>query len=432
MRLEHLPSSVTRTGGDARFVSRLTRETLALVMAGGRGSRLHGLTDGRAKPSVPFGGKYRIIDFALSNCINSGVRRVGVLTQYKAHSLIRHVQTGWSFLRGEMGEFVELLPAQQRVDEVNWYVGTADAVYQNLDIVRAHAPRQVLILAGDHIYKMDYGRMLAEHAASDAQITVGCVEVPLDEASSFGVMEVDALGRIVRFDEKPLHARAMPDKPDRALASMGIYIIETEFLIECLSRDAANPDSSHDFGKDIIPSAITNSRVFASPLRDVHDPERDAYWRDVGTIDAFWQANVELTNVIPELDLYDLQWPIWTAALQSPPAKFICTAGQHRGEAIDSIVSGGCIVGGKVRRSVLSSNVRIEDGSRVEDCVILPGTVIGPRCHIRRAVIDEGCVLPEGTEIGYSETSDRLRFFRTNGGITLVTRPMVGLHPSVL
>jgi glucose-1-phosphate adenylyltransferase len=412
---------------DPRFVSRLTKDTLALVMAGGRGSRLGPLTDWRAKPAVPFGGKFRIIDFALSNCINSGIRRVGVLTQYMAHPLIRHMQTGWAFLRGEFGEFCELLPAQQRTDEHAWYGGTADAVYQNIDIIRAHAPAHVLILAGDHIYKMDYGRMLAQHVDSGAQITVGCIEVPRSEASAFGVMQVDAEGRIRKFAEKPKHPEAMPGKPDAALASMGIYVFDTAFLLELLQRDAANELSSHDFGKDIIPGAIGSGGVYACALRDVHAHERQGYWRDVGTVDSYWAANLELTHVMPELNLYDEDWPIWTAAVQAPPAKFVFDQEGQRGIAADSLVSGGCIVSGaEVRRSVLFSNVRVETGSVVEDSVVLPGASIGPRAVVRRAVVDEGCRIGEGIVIGVNPEQDRQRFHVSPQGVVLVTREMLG------
>ena len=409
-----------------RFVSKLTRETLALVMAGGRGTRLGPLTAWRAKPAVPFGGKFRIIDFTLSNCINSGIRQVGVLTQYKSHSLIRHLQQGWSFMKGEFGEFVEILPAQQRKDETSWYEGTADAVFQNLDIIRAHAPKQVLVLAGDHIYKMDYGGMLAHHAETGAQITVGCIEVPIADAREFGVMQVGDDTRIHKFTEKPQHPDAMPGKPDRALASMGIYVFDAAFLLDFLARDASMVGSSHDFGKDVIPAAIREAKVYAYPFRDLTN-NRQGYWRDVGTLEAYWRSNLELTAIIPELNLYDEQWPIWTYAAQVPPAKFVFDKPGQRGMALESLVSGGCIISGaSVRRSVLFSNVRVETGSALDSAVVLPGAIIGRKCFIKNAVIDEGCVIPDGTVIGESPEADSRRFHRTPQGLVLVTREMLG------
>ena len=336
-----------------RFVSLLTRDTLALILAGGRGSRLKQLTRWRAKPAVPFGGKFRIIDFPLSNCMNSGIRRVGVLTQYKSHSLILHIQKGWGFLRGELGEYIELLPAQQRIDEASWYTGTANAVYQNLDILRNHDPRFVLILAGDHIYKMDYGSMLAFHVEQGADMTVGCIEVPVGEASAFGVMSVDSNRRVVKFSEKPAAPEPIPGAPELALASMGIYIFNTAFLYEQLIKDADAVDSSHDFGKDIIPSVIGNYRVMAYPFRDPATGRR-AFWRDVGTIDAYWRANMELIAVTPELNLYDREWPIWTYQEQWPPAKFVFNDEGRRGMAVDSMVSGGDIISGSLVRRSLS------------------------------------------------------------------------------
>ncbi|MFM7272628.1 MAG: glucose-1-phosphate adenylyltransferase, partial [Gammaproteobacteria bacterium] len=327
-----------------RFVSRLTRDTLALVLAGGRGSRLKQLTDWRAKPAVPFGGKFRIVDFPLSNCINSGIRRIAVLTQYKSHSLLRHLQHGWSFLRAELGEFVELLPAQQRI-ETSWYEGTANAVLQNFDIIRHHDPAWVLILAGDHVYKMDYGTMLAAHVESGADVTVGCIEVPLAEASAFGVMAVDQDMRITEFAEKPEHPKPMPGKPEVALASMGIYVFSRQALFEELQRDNADPASSHDFGKDVIPAMLGRLRIHAFPFRDPQRGEQ-AYWRDVGTVDSFWEANRELIGITPDLDLYDRSWPIWTWQEQAPPAKFVFDDEGRRGMAVDSMVSGGCIISG--------------------------------------------------------------------------------------
>ncbi|HUP91764.1 MAG TPA: glucose-1-phosphate adenylyltransferase [Solimonas sp.] len=412
--------------GDPRFVSRLTRETLALVMAGGRGSRLMGLTSWRAKPAVPFAGKFRIIDFTLSNCINSGIRRIGVLTQYKSHALIRHLQMGWGFMRGEVGEFVEILPAQQRIDETSWYAGTADAVYQNLDIIRGHQPALVLILAGDHIYKMDYGGMLAHHAATGARITVGCIEVPVAEARGFGVMLTDEDTRVLRFDEKPQQPEPMPGRPDTALASMGIYVFDAGFLLDFLTHDAGLAGSSHDFGRDVIPAAIAGGKVYAYPFRDLKN-NRQGYWRDVGTVDAYWSANVELTAVVPELNLYDLDWPICTYQTQSPPAKFVFDQPGQRGAAVDSMVSGGCIVSGaQVRRSVLFSNVRIDSGSLIEDSVVLPGATVGRGCRIKRAVIDENCIIAEGSVIGEDREIDAQRYYVSAGGVTLVTPEMLG------
>jgi glucose-1-phosphate adenylyltransferase len=412
----------------ARFVSRLTRDTLALILAGGRGSRLKQLTDWRAKPAVPFGGKFRIIDFPLSNCINSGIRRVAVLTQYKSHSLIRHIQHGWGFLRAELGEFVELLPAQQRI-ETSWYEGTADAVLQNLDIIRRHDPSFVLVLAGDHVYKMDYGSMLAAHAESGADVTVGCIEVPLAEANAFGVMEVDSELRITHFEEKPERPQPMPGNADRALASMGIYIFDTQTLFEELERDRGREDSAHDFGRDIIPSLIRRQRVCAYPFRDPQTGVQ-AYWRDVGTVDSFWQANMELIGVTPELNLYDSDWPIWTYQEQAPPAKFVFDDEGRRGTAIDSMVSGGCIVSGaSVRRSLLFSNVHVHSYSTVADSVIFPEVDVGRRTRIRRAVIDKLCVIPPGTLIGYDPVEDARRFHVSPKGIVLVTPEMLGQRP---
>jgi glucose-1-phosphate adenylyltransferase len=408
-----------------RFVSRLTRDTLALILAGGRGSRLKQLTDWRAKPAVPFGGKFRIIDFPLSNCVNSGIRRVGVLTQYKAHSLIRHIQQGWGFMRGALGEFVELLPASMR-NEKGWYEGTADAVYQNIDILRNHGPEYVLILAGDHIYKMDYGDMLAEHVAQNADMTIGCIEVPIEEAKALGVMSVDVNRRIVAFDEKPDEPTPMPGREDVALASMGIYVFNAAFLYEQLIKDADTKGSSHDFGHDIIPNLIKNYKVVAFPYKDVqgNDP---GYWRDVGTIDAFWSANLELIGVTPELNLYDDDWPIWTHQAQQPPAKFVFDDDDRRGTAVDSMVSGGCIISGStVRHSVLFSNVEVHSYSLVEDSVLLPDVSVGRHCRLKNVVVDKGCVIPEGTVIGEDLEQDAKRYFVSPKGVVLVTPEMLG------
>lgn len=408
-----------------RYISNLTRNTLALIMAGGRGERLKHLTIWRAKPAVPFGGKFRIIDFPLSNCINSGIRRIGVLTQYKAHSLIRHIQKGWGHLRGEFGEFVELLPAQQRI-EASWYAGTADSIYQNLDIIRSHSPDHVLILAGDHIYKMDYGDMLAKHVESKADVTVGCIGVDLEQASAFGVMSVNKDLRIKEFAEKPQNPRPMPGRPDEALCSMGIYIFNTDLLFELLIRDADTKDSSHDFGKNILPYAIEKYRVFAYPFKDA-DSGIQSYWRDVGTIDSFWEANLELIGVTPELNLYDEDWPIWTSQEQLPPAKFIFDDDDRRGMAVDSMVSGGCIISGAhVCHSLLFSNVTVADYSVIDSSVVLPNVRIGKNCVIKHAVIDKGCDIKDGTVIGENPEEDAERYYVSPNGVVLVTPEMLG------
>jgi glucose-1-phosphate adenylyltransferase len=421
-----------RTGEEphtARHISQLTRHTLAIVLAGGRGERLKMLTDWRAKPAVPFGGKFRIIDFTLSNCVNSGIRRIGICTQYKAQSLIRHVQRGWAGMDGRLGEFVELLPAQQRVHS-SWYLGTADAVFQNLDILRRYAPDYVLVLAGDHVYKMDYGKMLADHVAKRADLTVGCVDVPREEARAFGVMAISPDERISSFLEKPADPPAMPGRPDRALASMGIYVFSAAFLYEQLVRDADQPGSAHDFGKDIIPYALKRGyRVFAHDFSRscVNMSEGLPYWRDVGTVDAYWQANLELTGVTPPLNLYDQDWPIWTYQEQLPPAKFVFDDDDRRGMAIDSMVSGGCIISGSlVRRSLLFSNVRVHSYCRVEDSVVLPDVQISRNCIVRRAVIDKECRLPESMRIGVDPVADRKRFHVSDRGVVLVTPEMLG------
>lgn len=413
------------SGHTRRFVSRLTRNTLALVLAGGRGSRLKHLTLWRAKPAVPFGGKFRIIDFPLSNCLNSGIRSIGVISQYKAHSLIQHIHRGWNFLRGEFGEFVELLPAQQRI-EASWYLGTADAVYQNIDIIRTHDPEFVLILAGDHIYKMDYGPMIAEHVNNGADMTVGCIEVSLQQARAYGVMSTDETNRIIAFAEKPEEPHPIPGREDMALASMGIYVFNTEFLYEQLIKDADDPASGHDFGKDIIPAVIRKYRVVAYPFRD-EESGGQAYWRDVGTVDAFWKANQELIGITPELNLYDEQWPIWTYQEQLPPAKFIFDEDDRRGMALDSMVSGGCIISGAtIRDSLLFSNVKVHSYALLQHAVVLPDVDIGERCRISRAVIDKGCQIPPNTVIGENPQEDAQRYYLTPGGVVLVTPEMLG------
>jgi glucose-1-phosphate adenylyltransferase len=408
----------------------LARRTLALVLAGGRGSRLMNLTDNRAKPAVHFGGKFRIIDFALSNCMNSGLRRIGVVTQYKSHSLLRHLQRGWSFLRSEMGEYVDLLPAQQRIHEEQWYRGTADAVYQNLDIIRNSLPPEyVVVLAGDHVYKMDYSIMLADHVASGRGVTVGCIEVPRMEASAFGVMSVNAERAVTGFLEKPVDPPGMPDQPDKALASMGIYVFTAEYLYRLLDEDARDPQSSHDFGKDLIPRAVAEGQALAHPFSMsaiANPPYSRAYWRDVGTVDAYWAANLDLASTTPELNMYDKDWPIWTYQEQLPPAKFVHNQDGRRGEAIDSLVSGGCIVSGaSVLNSVLFSNVLVRSFSRLERTVVLPDVQINRRCSIRNAVIDRRCKLPEGLVIGEDAEADARRFYRSPAGVVLVTRAML-------
>ena len=412
---------------DPRFVSRLTRRALALILAGGRGSRLYELTQWRAKPGVPFGGKFRIVDFPLSNCINSGIRRIGVLTQYKAHSLIRHLVHGWSGFQSELGEFVEILPASQRMGD-EWYAGTADAIYQNLDIIRNYKPDYVLVLSGDHIYKMDYGTMLAFHVENEADMTVSCLEVPVAEAAgAFGVMTVNEEARVVRFDEKPTVPTPLPDDANLCLASMGNYVFNTKFLYEQLIRDADDKNSSHDFGKNIIPHVLNKYRVFAYPFRDPATGSR-AYWRDVGTLDAFWEANMELVAVSPELNLYDQDWPILTYQAQLPPAKFVFDEHERRGLAINSMVSGGCVISGaQLYRSLLFSNVKVHSYAVIEDSVVLPEVDIGRRSRIRRAIIDRGVSIPEGTVIGHDLEEDRRRGFRvTEKGIVLVTPEMLG------
>ncbi|MFQ5582007.1 MAG: glucose-1-phosphate adenylyltransferase [Mariprofundaceae bacterium] len=408
-----------------RNISRLTANTVALVLAGGKGSRLKGLTEWRAKPAVPFGGKFRIIDFPLSNCINSGIRRISVLTQYKSHSLQRHLQRGWSFLSGQFGEFMEVLSAQQRLGG-GWYEGTADAVYQNLDIIRHYEPEFVVILAGDHIYKMDYGKMIAAHVAKGADITVGCIPVSLKEASAFGVMDIDDENRIVEFAEKPEKPKPMPDDPEQALGSMGIYVFSTEYLRKRLLEDAKDKSSTHDFGNDLIPHAIKHANAFAFRFMNANTGAPQ-YWRDVGTIDAYWEANMDLATLNPELNLYDKSWPIWTDQEQLPPAKFAFDDEDRRGQAIDSLVSGGCLItGSSVRKSILFSNVRIHSYANVEESVILPEVEIRRDCRIRRCVIDKGAVIPEETVIGENAKEDAKRFYVSENGITLVTPEMLG------
>jgi glucose-1-phosphate adenylyltransferase len=407
----------------------LARDAMAYVLAGGRGSRLLELTDKRAKPAVPFGGKSRIIDFALSNALNSGIRRIGVATQYKAHSLIRHMQRGWNFFRPERNESFDILPASQRVSEDQWYAGTADAVYQNLDIIESYGVKWMVILAGDHIYKMDYELMLQQHVDSGADVTIGCLEVPRMEATGFGVMAVDENDRIVSFLEKPKDPPGIPGNPDMALASMGIYVFEMKFLADQLRRDAADKSSSRDFGKDIIPHLVANGKAVAhrftrSCVRSAQEGE--AYWRDVGTVDAYWEANIDLTDVIPALDLYDQNWPIWTYSEVTPPAKFVHDEEGRRGLAAASLVSGGCIVSGaSLRRSLLFTGVRVNSYSTVEEAVVLPHVQVGRNARLKRVVIDRGVWIPEGLVVGEDPELDAKRFRRTASGICLITKPMI-------
>ena len=406
----------------------LPKRAVALVLAGGRGSRLKNLTDRRAKPAVYFGGKFRIIDFALSNCLNSGIRRIGVITQYKSHSLLRHLQRGWAFLKTEMNEFVDLLPAQQRMDEESWYRGTADAVYQNQDILEGYDADYVVVLAGDHIYKMNYALMLADHVAKGRECTVGCIEVRRAEASAFGVMAINEDRLIVEFMEKPADPPPMPGKPDVSLASMGIYIFNAKFLYDELARDMADPNSSHDFGKDIIPRAVRNGCAVAHPFSlscVSHKEGEEPYWRDVGTIDAYWDANIDLTATDPLLNLYDTTWPIWTYQPQLPPAKFVHNQEDRRGVAIEAMVSGGSIISGHVFRSVLFSSVRVHSYASVNWSVLLPGVQVGRHARLTRVVVDRGCIIPDGMVIGEDAAADAANYVRTDNGITLVTQEML-------
>lgn len=407
----------------------LTKRTMALVLAGGRGSRLKQLTDTRAKPAVYFGGKFRIIDFALSNCLNSGIRKISVITQYKSHSLLRHLQRGWGFLRGELNEFMDLLPAQQRVNEEHWYRGTADAVYQNIDILKSYNPEYIVILAGDHIYKMDYSIMLQDHVRSGAGCTVGCIEVPKEEASALGVMAIDGARKITEFVEKPDNPPTMPGNDKVSLASMGIYIFNSSYLYKMLEEDLANPQSSHDFGKDIIPSIVKAGNAIAHPFGMSCVPKNSdtaPYWRDVGTVEAFWSANLDLASNWPELNLYDKDWPIWTHQEQSPPAKFVPDNNGQNGIASNTIISGGCIISGsQISNSVLFSNVRIKSFTTIKEAVILPGTDIGENCKLSKVVIDRGCIIPDGTVIGENAEFDAKRFHRSENGVVLVTKQML-------
>jgi glucose-1-phosphate adenylyltransferase len=407
----------------------LSRDTMAYVLAGGRGARLNELTDKRAKPAVYFGGKARIIDFALSNAVNSGIRRIAVATQYKAHSLIRHLQQGWDFFRPERNESFDILPASQRVEEGLWYQGTADAVFQNIDIIDSYNPEYMVILAGDHIYKMDYELMLMQHCESGADVTVGCLEVPKSGASGFGIMAVDEHDRVINFVEKPANPPALPGRPDMCLASMGIYVFRTQRLFEELRRDAATPGSSRDFGKDIIPYLVKNAKAVAHRFSDScvrAGAEAEPYWRDVGTIDAYWEANIDLTDVVPKLDLYDKTWPLWTYAEITPPAKFVHDLEGRRGSAVASLVAGDCIISGShLRRCLIFTGVRSNSFSVLEDAVVLPRCKIGRSARLRRVVLDRDVIIPEGLVVGEDPKLDAQRFRRTEKGVCLITQPMI-------
>ena len=410
-------------------ISPIARDAMAYVLAGGRGSRLMELTARRAKPAVYFGGKSRIVDFALSNAFNSGIRHIAVATQYKAHSLIRHLHRGWNFMRPIRNESFDILPASQRISEELWYLGTADAVYQNLDIIEGYDPKYLVVLAGDHIYKMDYELMLQQHVEQNAEVTVGCIEVPRAEATGFGVMGVNEQDVIQTFVEKPENPPPMPGKPDAALASMGIYVFETKFLLEELRRDAADPNSSHDFGKDIIPYLVKYGKAVAhsfsrSCVRS--EEEKGSYWRDVGTVDAYWAANIDLTAVVPELDIYDQNWPIWTYNEGTPPAKFVHDEDGRRGFAISSLVSGACIVSGAaLRRTLLSTGSRVNSFANVENAVILPRVDVGRSARLKNVVIDAEVKIPEGLVVGEDPELDAKRFRRTERGVCLITQPMI-------
>jgi glucose-1-phosphate adenylyltransferase len=402
------------------------RNTLAIVLAGGKGTRLKALTDNQAKPAMPFGGKFRVIDFPLSSCINSGMRRVAVVTQYRAHGLISHIQRGWSFLRGELGEFIELWPAQMQTDQESWYLGTADAVYQNLPFIQGHAPAYVLILAGDHVYRQDYSRLLAEHIERGAEVTVSCVEVPREGASSFGVVDADDDGRIVRFLEKP---NDPPSIPGVSYASMGIYVFNMDVLMDTLARDAIDDGSSHDFGHDIVPKLIGERRVMAHDFASscvMSEGAIEPYWRDVGTLDAFWESNLDLTQVTPSLDLYDRNWPIWTYQAQRPAAKFVFDDADRRGMAVDSLVAAGCVISGSVvRRSLLFTDTRVNSYSEIEDSLLLPGADVGRRCTLHKTIVAAQCRVPEGLTVGLDPEADARRFHRTEQGVTLITQRML-------
>ena len=413
---------------DNRDLNSTRKDTLALILAGGRGSRLKQLTDNQSKPAVPFGGKFRIIDFPLSNCINSGIRRIGVLTQYRAHTLIKHLQRGWSFLQPELNEFVEIWPAQQQTSGETWYQGTADAVFQNIEVILEHNPKYILILAGDHIYKQDYSKMLADHIDSDAQASVACIDVPIQSAKEFGVVGVDDQDNIINFVEKPIDPPSIPGRPDRAFASMGIYIFNADFLIDLLRKDAEDSNSSHDFGKDILPSLVGKAKLHAHRFNKscVYNKEDEPYWRDVGTLDAYWSANIDLTYVVPDLDLYDSSWPIWTFQEQLPAAKFVFESELRTGMALRSLVSSGCIISGSlIKGSLLFTNVLVHSFALVEDSVVLPNCVIHRNARVHKAILSAGCVVPRGLVVGEDPEFDKKYFYHTENGITLVTPQMI-------
>ncbi|WP_417601315.1 glucose-1-phosphate adenylyltransferase [Pararhodobacter oceanensis] len=412
-----------------RESQRLARQTMAFILAGGRGSRLYELTDRRAKPAMYFGGKSRIIDFPLSNAVNSGIRRIGVATQYKAHSLIRHLQRGWSFFREERNESLDILPASQQLDNENWYKGTADAVTQNEHVIKGYAPKYIIILAGDHIYKQDYSLMIQHHVDSGADVTVGCIEVPRAEATGFGVMKVDTEDRILDFVEKPADPPAMPNDPNTALASMGIYVFKTDYLFALLAECAAEPGYGHDFGGDIIPHIVKTGKAVAHPFSRscVRSGREDkAYWRDVGTVDAFWQANIDLTDFKPELDLYDNDWPIWTYSELTPPAKFIHNEEGRRGYALSSMVSGGCIISGSsLEQCLLFTGVKTHSFSQLEGVIAMPYAEINRNARLKNVVIDRGVIIPDGLIVGEDPELDASRFRRSAAGVCLITQPMI-------
>ena len=413
-----------------RHISRLTNNTLAIVLAGGRGSRLADLTDWRAKPAVPFGGKYRIIDFALSNCINSNIRRICVLTQYKSHYLFKHIQQGWSHFNHEHGEFVDLIPAQQWVEGESWFLGTADAVYQSLDIIESHAPEYVLILAGDHIYNMDYGEMLASHLASKADFTIACNRIERQEARAYGVMGIDETFQVIDFEEKPEQARPMPGDPHSSLVSMGIYVFSMKYLRKHLDRDAEESSSSHDFGNDLIPYAIERGhKVNAYPFKNPASGAQN-YWRDVGTVEAYYQANMELLSADPPLQLDDSNWPVYTYQPQAPPARFI--GGEEHNSLDNVLISGGCRVNhSRLTNTILFSNVRVEKGCRIDGSLLLPGCTVGEACRIKNVIMDNGSQIPPGTVIGEDPEEDKKRFNVTESGVVIVTRIMLGVKPGL-
>jgi glucose-1-phosphate adenylyltransferase len=435
MAVDSRPDPAVHTVRQPRFVSQLTRNSFAMVLEGAHSQGLNELTDWRSKPAVSFGGKFRLIDFALSNCVNSGIRRVGVATQYRAQSLIRHLQLGWSFLDGRLGEFIEIMPAQQQVNESQWYRGTADAVFQNWREVRRTAPDHVLILSGDHIYRMDYGRLLAAHVEGQADLTMVCIDLPLAQANSCGVVTVDEAHRVAQVQNVADVVQSPTGAPLTALANMGIYVFNTNFLFEQLLQDANDPASNHDFARDVIPRCLDQGRVCAHRFEDSHigEPEKPAYWRDISTLDAYWEANMDLVQVDPHLNVYDDQWPIWTWQAQSPPAKFVHNDGHRVGLALDSLVAGGCIISGAtVRRSLLFQDVRVESHSLVQDCVVLGGVQIGMNCVLKKCIVDKNCTLPDGTCIGLDAHEDAKRFHVTPAGVTLVTRVMLGQELGLL